>query len=71
MVSASEMSPVFCCVSVIRPNDATVPLLWPRYNATDDMNLNISLPLSVTSGLKSTSCDFWDYVMKNISSIAS
>ena len=53
-----------------RPNDAVVDLFWPPYNATYDTNLNISLPLSLSTGLRNTACDFWDAVMHNISTRA-
>ena len=48
------------------PNDAAVALHWPQYNSTFDTNLNISLPLSVSSGLKYAYCNFWDVVMHNL-----
>ena len=51
-----------------RPNGPGAPLHWPAYNASSDTNLNISLPLSVTTGLRAVQCDFWDAVMRNVSS---
>jgi hypothetical protein len=45
------------------PNNGSSTLFWPQYSNATDLNLNISLPLSVSSGLKQSQCDFWDAVM--------
>jgi hypothetical protein len=49
-----------------RPNDPTVPLSWPQYNTTADMNINFKLPMDTSSGLMSSYCDFWDGIVAEL-----
>ena len=32
---------------------------WPKFNETNDINLNIDIPFSIGSGLKKSKCDWW------------
>jgi len=43
------------------PNAPGMPL-WPTYNNATDMNINMDETITVSSGLKSQLCDFWDTV---------
>jgi carboxylesterase type B len=33
---------------------------WPRYDATNDTDLVIDLPLATSAHARSVECDFWD-----------
>eukprot|EP00935_MAST-01C_sp_MAST-1C-sp1_P000706 g706.t1 len=35
---------------------------WPRYSVASDQNLDIDIPLGVTTGLKQQHCDLWDKI---------
>ena len=43
------------------PN-GTGPALWTQYNPTADNILRLDTPLSNTSNLEDSECDFWDSV---------
>lgn len=46
------------------PNDNTVPLQWPRYNASADLSIQLNWPLETQQGLQEGLCDFWDTIEK-------
>ena len=41
---------------------STVPVQWPLYNQGSDQNLQLQMPINVTTHLSKTVCDMWDSV---------
>jgi len=48
------------------PNDPAVPVQWPQYSSSSNLNLNISYPIGTSANLLQPFCDFWDGIVKEL-----
>jgi len=46
------------------------PPLWPNYQNSSDLHLNINLDIEVGSGLKKDLCDFWDSINDELGGVS-
>lgn len=44
-----------------------VPLQWPAYDETSDLNAQLQVPLNVTQYLLQPLCDMWDGIVNVLS----